>query len=131
MFKGIANTCLVTHRTRQQPSVPCVISAEDLCNVGPVALLQDLAVVATLGIEHAERAGHHYFHGLSMVPVSIRRQAAEAHPDLYHPDSGGVPVLNVRGGAIEMGSAVDAPFGMGIELDTRQFVPLDDFSIGE
>ena len=128
VFKGIANACLVAHRTRQRPKVPCVISAEDLVNVGPVALLQDLAVVATLGIEHAERNGHHYFYGLSMYRSAIRHQTTESHPDLYHLDSCGVPVLNVRGGSIELGSVVDSPFGVAIQLDTRQFVSLADWS---
>jgi len=37
----------------------CLITAEELINVGLVALLQDLAVVATLGIRHVKRKEHH------------------------------------------------------------------------
>jgi hypothetical protein len=32
-----------------------MMSGEDLCNTGPIALLQDLAVMAALGIESVER----------------------------------------------------------------------------
>ncbi|MCX6854346.1 MAG: hypothetical protein NTV80_05510, partial [Verrucomicrobia bacterium] len=50
VFKGIANACLLEQRRRGSPGKPFILSAEDLSNIGPVALLQDLAVVATLGI---------------------------------------------------------------------------------
>jgi len=80
IFKGIANTCLIRHRQRQQPDALHIISAEDLCNLGPVALLEDLAVLATLGIEHAERNGHHYFAGLSMLPDDVQALAPLALP---------------------------------------------------
>src|SRR5439155_284989 len=64
VFKSIANAGLIARRRRQDPSARFVVSGEDLSNIGPVALLQDTAVVATLGITHAERNGHHYFKGL-------------------------------------------------------------------
>ena len=50
------------------------MSGEDLVNIGPVALLQDLAVSATLGVTSIERNGHHYFAGLSAFPSSVGRQ---------------------------------------------------------
>ena len=34
------------------------MSGEDLANVGPVALLNDLAVMSVLGVEDVERNGH-------------------------------------------------------------------------
>ncbi|RIK51103.1 MAG: hypothetical protein DCC57_11005, partial [Chloroflexi bacterium] len=49
VFKGIANACWLQ---REPSGRGGVLSGEDLCNIGPVALLQDLAVVATLGIPH-------------------------------------------------------------------------------
>ncbi|MDE0838636.1 MAG: hypothetical protein OSB41_06225, partial [Kiritimatiellae bacterium] len=66
IVKGIANACLLEHRRREDPAGDYILSGEDLANVGPVALLQDLAVMAAFGIEHVERNGHHYFKGLSM-----------------------------------------------------------------
>lgn len=68
IFKGIANACLLEFRRRQNSNKTYILSGEDLTNVGPVALIQDLAVMANLGIEHIERNGHHYFKGLSMFP---------------------------------------------------------------
>jgi hypothetical protein len=129
VIKGLANACLIASRRRADPAGTYHLSGEDLANVGPVALLQDLAVVATLGIDDVERNGHHYFRGLADLPVDLRVYTLEAHPDLYRkvtPDDGGVrefPAVDVRGGRIDIGSAVDAPFGTGVEFDPARFRP--------
>ena len=47
------------------------MSGEDLANVGPVALLNDLTVMSSLGVNHVERNGHHYFSGLSMYDKDL------------------------------------------------------------
>ena len=59
------------------------MSGEDLANVGPVALLNDLTVMSSLGINHVERNGHHYFAGLSVYPKDLQEKICLAHPDLY------------------------------------------------
>ena len=53
IFKGLINRCLIEQRRSDGETT--IMSGEDLCNVGPVALLQDLAVCAALGIESVER----------------------------------------------------------------------------
>jgi hypothetical protein len=121
IFKGIANACLIEHRKRTEPNRSYVLSAEDLANVGPVALLQDLAVLALLGIDHAERNGHHYFKGLSAFPQPIQQQLLKHHFDLYRKHEDGFATLNIRDGAIDVGSVVDAPFGLGVELSPVTF----------
>ena len=131
IFKGIANTCLIRHRQRQEPNALHIISAEDLCNLGPVALLEDLAVLATLGIEHAERNGHHYFAGLSMLPDDVQAQILAAHGDLYRPHttpSGRrFPTLAVENGAVDVGSVTAAPFGPKTVLDPARFTPVAEW----
>src|SRR5207302_8085313 len=72
---GIANACLLEKRRRDGERV--VLTGEDLCNLGPVALLQDLALMALLGIEHVERNGHHYYRGLSLWPEIGRASCRE------------------------------------------------------
>lgn len=125
VIKGIANACLIAHRRRTDPDRPYVISGEDLCILGPVSLLQDLAVMANLGIDHVERNGHHYFRGLSMYPPTVQEQVLSNHADAYRRHEAGFAALRVSGGAIEVGSAVDSPLGMGFELDPTVFTPLD------
>ncbi len=128
VFKGIANACLMAHRRRRDPSGTYILSSEDLANVGPVALLQDLAVLAVLGVDHSERNGHHYFAGLGMYPEDIQRRVLARHATLYRQHARGFPVLNVRDGALNVESVINAPYGYGFELDTLQFTPLADWT---
>ena len=115
VFKGIANACLLEHLRRDDDG-PWIISGEDLANVGPVALLNDLAVMASLGVRHVERNGHHYFSGLSMYPEELQAAVCAAHPDLYRPSEQGFATLGIAGGAIATESLVAAPFGCGLKL---------------
>jgi hypothetical protein len=123
VFKGVANACLVAQRQRSSPQARLIISAEDLTNVGPVALLQDLAAVASLGIGHVERNGHHYFKGLSMWPEALQEQVVSAHGDLYRQHPSGFATLAVRAGQIEVGSLLAAPFGLAPLIDTGWLAP--------
>jgi hypothetical protein len=127
VFKGIANACLLAERRRALPDQPAIMSGEDLVNIGPVALLQDLAVCAALGIDSVERNGHHYFAGLSMFPGQVQTQMLEKHGDLYRGSQAGWPTLNIRGGALELGSVNAAPFGVGVEVAVEQFTPLAEW----
>ena len=128
VFKSVANACLIAQRRRSAPETPCILSSEDLTNLGPVALLQDLAVVANLGITHSERNGHHYFRGLSMFPIELQEATVRAHPDLYRMHSEGFATLRVEGGRLQVGSVVDACFGSAVAFDTAFAVPLDEWT---
>ncbi|MDE3258276.1 MAG: hypothetical protein OYM47_10620 [Gemmatimonadota bacterium] len=128
IFKGIASACLIADRRKKDPGRRYVLSSEDLGNVGPVALLQDLAVAACLGVGHTERNGHHYFTGLRMYPRDVQEQVLRNHGGLYRRHDAGFPTLDVRGGRLDIGSVVAAPFGYGFELDTTRFTPLEDWS---
>jgi hypothetical protein len=126
VIKGIANACLLEHHRRQNPGQPYLLSGEDLSNVGPIALPQDLAVCATLGIQSIERNGQHYFRGLSMHSPEVQQQALATQPDLYRPQDG-YPTMNIRDGRVRIDSVVDAPFGVPFDLDVRQFTPLREW----
>jgi hypothetical protein len=121
VLRGIANACLVEGRRRSDPGRDALVTAEDLTTIGPVALLQDLALVSTLGLEHVERNGHHYFAGLSMFPVDVQEEVLRHHPDLYRKGRGGYATLAIRDGAIDVGSVVAAPFGGAVELVPESF----------
>lgn len=101
-----------------------ILSGEDLANVGPVALLQDLTVMATLGIEHVERNGHHYFSGLSMIPPTWQQQILHHHGDLYRLHPNGYPTLRIEKGALRIQSLIQAPFGLHFPLDPSGLTPL-------
>jgi hypothetical protein len=128
IFKGIANTCLLQHLKNLDATGPYILSGEDLVNIGPVALNQDLVLMANLGIEHVERNGHHYFTGLSMFPGGFQDQVLSYHPDVYHRHSTGDITLKIQQGFLDIGSFLSAPFGTGLspELFT-QFTPISDW----
>lgn len=116
ILKGVANLALI-QQAEARDGRRRFVSGEDLANVGPVALNQDLAVQALLGVGHVERNGHHYFRGLSMWPGSVQEAVLTAHGDLFRRHEGGFPVLEVRGGEVALDSVNTAPFGCGIGLD--------------
>ncbi len=120
IFKGVANACLLAARRQSHPGRPALQSGEDLCNIGPIALLQDLAVMAALGIESVERNGHHYCAGLSLFPARIQRQVLAAHPDVYQPSEAGWPTVAIDQGRINVSSLNRAPFGVGFELAVEE-----------
>ena len=125
IFKGITNCCLIEKRAREGDKV--VMSGEDLCNVGPIALLQDLAVCATLGIESVERNGHHYHSGLSQFPQSMQEATLKHHADLYHQGSDAWPTLKIQEGRVSMESINKAPFGVGFKIATNKLTPASDW----
>ncbi|MEO7912879.1 MAG: hypothetical protein ABIV47_24780 [Roseiflexaceae bacterium] len=129
VFKGIANAALIAHRQRIDPARNYILSGEDLSNVGPVALLQDLAVMATLGVGHVERNGQHYFTGLSMYAPELQERVLEHHGDLYHRHPRGFATLNVQGGRINIGSVVAAPFGLAFPFNTSQYMSLEQAAL--
>jgi hypothetical protein len=127
VFHGIADACLIEQRRAAGSERPLHMCAEDLTNLGPIAVTQDLAVVATLGIRHVERNGHHYFAGLSQFPQAVQRDILRHHGDLYTRHSAGYPTVRIDGGVLAIGSIVDAPFGVGFEPDLAEFTPLADW----
>ncbi len=126
VFKGIANACLLEHR-RRATGAKLILSAEDLTNIGPVALMEDLAVVATLGISHAERNGHHYFAGLSAFSRDTQ-EAVLAGAFGFVRRSRRDRVATDSRGAIDVRSTVDAPFGYGVDQDK---LGLDGISLAD
>lgn len=126
VFKGIANACLLSHLGRNKGR-KVIMSGEDLVNIGPVALLQDLAVCAALGITSVERNGHHYFAGLSFWPPTMQENTLRNHGDLYRPSAQGWPRLNIHDGMIDLDSINAAPFGVGWAVPLDEIPTLDQW----
>jgi L-alanine-DL-glutamate epimerase-like enolase superfamily enzyme len=124
VFKGLANACLLRSLKQRSATANYLMSGEDLANIGPVALLQDLAVCATLGIQSVERNGHHYFAGLSMFPDEVQRQVLQCHGDLYRRSRDHWPTLTIQDGLVDLASVNTAPFGVQFEADVNAFPDL-------
>jgi hypothetical protein len=125
--KGIANRCSLLALASDHPNGSFLMSGEDLTNTGPVALLQDLAVQAVLGIESVERNGHHYFCGLKMFPRPWWEPLARAHPDLYIVENNEWPRAQVINGKMALGTVNRAPFGCDYELLTTGLTEVSSF----
>jgi hypothetical protein len=90
------------------------IAAEDLTCQAGLAVQQDTALAAFLGILHTERNGHHYVDGFADAPEAEARAFLAAHPDLYE-DSGGRVRLAIRDGNLAIGSLAAPGFASGVD----------------
>ena len=124
IVKGIANAASLVREGRKRDR-PVHLSGEDLANVGPIALFQDLAMMAALGIEHVERNGHHYFKGLSAWPEPAQSSMLETHGDLYRTHPEGYPTLWIKDGMLDLTSMNASPFGPRELLDLSSLVSID------
>ncbi len=122
IVKGIANACLLA--ARRAAGRPAVLTGEDLCTLGPVALQQDLAMMALLGIEHVERNGHHYYRGLSMLPRPWQDAARASHADLYSEHPAGFARLRISAGRLDLSTTNRAPFGVEPVFEVGGLTPL-------
>ena len=118
VFKSVINAGLLARRRAAHR--PARLSGEDLGNVGPVSVTQDLAAQAALGVTSVERNGHHYFAGLAQFPRAWQAHALAQHPDLYVRAPEGWPRLDIRRGRLAIGSVNAAPFGVPGEIDLSE-----------
>ncbi len=128
VFKSLKNRALVNRLNRDSEKPIYFQTGEDLANVAVIPLQEDLTTLAALGIEHAERNGHHYYHGLDHLPEEESQSALAAHSDLYE-DSGGSVFLRIVDGAIDIGSVLKA-VGYGYDCDVAfdQRTPAESWS---
>lgn len=105
------------------------VTGEDLTCQAGLALQQDLALVAALGLSHVERNGHHYVDGFGTAPAAEQRAFHAAHPDLYRYRQGRAR-LAIHGGQIVLDSLLDTPgFASAAEPDWASLaaMPVSDF----
>ena len=91
------------------------MSAEDLTCQAGLAVQQDLALVALLGITHSERNGHHYGRGFGDAPEAERAAFRHAHADLYDADAR----LRITQGEIDIGSLFSPGYAHSATPDWR------------
>ncbi len=127
VFKGIANACLLIARQRKS-GIETILSGEDLTNVGPVALLQDLTVMARLNVPHLERNGFHYFKGIDYLPESARQLTQRNHPDLYKIAPDQSVTLLVEKGSLNLNSLQNPSLGMAAEFDFDWCIPEENWT---
>ena len=131
IYKSLINRarCLKWNREESRdevldPTNPrYLMSAEDLTIQAGLALQQDLALVALMGIKHVERNGHHYVNGMAGLPVAEQEAFLAAHPDLYERSHGAVRV-RIRDGTLAIGSLGCTGFASGALPDWSVMRPM-------
>lgn len=125
-IKSLLNAGLTwLHNDRGRTS-DYLMTGEDLCTVGIVPVQTDLCLVATLGLDHVERNGHHYHRGLSYLPEEQQAAALAAHGNLYAKQNG-VVAPRLVDGRFEIGSLQCEGFGFNVEPDSNAMQSPDEW----
>ncbi len=100
------------------------VAGEDLTCQAGLAVQQDLALGALIGITHAERNGHHYVDGFGDTPAAEAQAFLSAHPDLYVHDGNRVR-LSIHDGDLLTGSLTAPGFATGAHPNWSAMSPLE------
>ena len=99
------------------------ITGEDLSCQAGLAVQQDLAIGALIGVTHAERNGHHYVDGFADTPAAEAQAFMSAHPDLYTNDGSRIR-LSIHDGDLLTGSLTAPGFASAVHPDWSKLSPL-------
>ena len=95
------------------------VTGEDLTCQAGLAVQQDLALGALIGVTHAERNGHHYVDGFADTPAAEAQAFLAAHPDLYASDGNKIR-LAIHDGDLLTGSLRAPGFATSVHPDGRR-----------
>jgi hypothetical protein len=100
LYKSLINAarCAMWNRDGQGAG-RYFVAAEDLTAPAGLAVQQDTALAALLGLAHAERNGHHYIDGMASAPAEEQRAFLAAHGSFYEAAHGTVR-LAIRAGEL-------------------------------
>ena len=99
------------------------VTGEDLTCQAGLAVQQDLALGALIGVTHAERNGHHYVDGFAGAPAAEEQAFLHAHPDLYAVSRGKVR-LAIRDGDLSTDTLTAPGFATSVHPDWSTLSPL-------
>jgi hypothetical protein len=99
------------------------VAGEDLTCQAGLAVQQDLAVGALIGVTHAERNGHHYVDGFGETSAAEAQAFLAAHPDLYTFDGGKIR-LAIHDGDLLTGSLTAPGFATSVHPVWSAMSPL-------
>jgi hypothetical protein len=99
------------------------VTGEDLTCQAGLAVQQDLALGALIGVTHAERNGHHYVDGFAETPAAEAEAFLAAHPDLYV-GCGNKIRLAIHDGDLLTGSLTTPGFATSVHPDWSTLSPL-------
>ena len=124
-YKSLLNAARCERWNRSFAAMPAFMTAEDLTTQPGLALQQDLALAALIGVTHVERNGHHYAAGFAGQHASIaeQRRFLAAHEDLYEANGERVQVA-VRDGRVAIGSLGAPGYASAALPDVETLTPM-------
>jgi hypothetical protein len=122
IYKSVVNATRVF--TWNADGAEYFITGEDLTCQAGLAVQQDLALGALIGITHAERNGHHYVDGFGETPAAEAGAFLSAHPDLYTRDGGKIVRLAIHAGDLLTDTLTSPGFATSVHPDWSTLSPL-------
>ena len=124
VYRSLLNKARTVAWNAEQATDRYFLSGEDLTTQAGLAVQQDLALVALLGLDHVERNGHHYVDGMTGAGTAELDGFAAAHPDLYRRSERGLH-LRIERGEITLGSLDCVGFASGAlpQVDDMRSMP--------
>jgi hypothetical protein len=125
LYKSIVNAARCRMWNTDEKTTRYFMSGEDLTTQAGLAVQQDTALAALLGVTHVERNGHHYVDGFAGQNGAFAEQNAflNAHPDLYCRTGDNVR-LRVEGGSLRIHSLNGPGFASGAMPDFNAMAPM-------
>lgn len=124
LYKSVLNAArAAAWNDEADPPDRAFVTGEDLTCPAGLAVQQDTALVAALGIGHVERNGHHYVDGFGVAPAAEAQAFLAAHPGFYVRDGDHVR-LDVRSGRLATATLFQPGFASGAEPDWALLAPL-------
>ena len=123
LYKSLVNAARCAAWNEAAGSPRYFVSAEDLTTPAGLALQQDVALAAQLGLAHVERNGYHYLDGAAGASRAEQQALHAAHPDLYDLDEGGLRVA-IRDGGLTLASLRVPGFASSVLPDWASLSPL-------
>jgi hypothetical protein len=122
IYKSILNATRAANWSNEDESF--FVTGEDLTCQAGLAVQQDLALGALIGVSHAERNGHHYVDGFANTPASEALGFLAAHPDLYQRDGNNIR-LSIHDGDLLTGSLTSPGFASAVHPAWSALSPLE------
>ena len=129
VYKSLINAARCAQANAQAGEQVNFLSAEDLTCQSGLAVQQDLALIALLGIEHVERNGHHYVNGMAGAPQQEQQAFLQHHPDLYRTVRGRT-CLAIEDGRLRLDSLDTSGFATQARPDWLAMQPMQLSSEG-
>ena len=126
IFKSLHNRELCDQLNQNSNSFTFFQTGEDLANLPVLPLQQDLTTLLTLGIDNAERNGHHFFPGLKHLSEKERNSCVLGHPDLYQANQNEAH-LKIENGKITGKSLLNIGYGYTCEIDFESRTPVESW----